>query len=388
MSILPPDKASVVLISESLRPSGSTVYAGLLLRGLLGEGLSPRLAAPEPPPAGFFGKEEQASLEIFPGMLGGLLRPFVHRRLTAWVKSQNPALIHGLTAFAAPVCQKLSQSLSVPYMLSVQHYQTKGGLRVDPRCKAVIACSESIRENLVNDARIPKELVRVVTIGIDLPPNPAAPPSPEEGRLPLVVTFAKLTPRKDLATFLRAARQVLDVLGGACQFLIVGEGPEEPALRKLMRQLNLEKHVTFAHPSVPHAQILEDADIYVQTSKAEGFGVSVLEAMSWGLPVVATSVGGLISLVRDGQNGFLVPVENPGAVAGKILDLLADVPLRMKLGQAGRALVAEQFSAQQMIDDTEHIYAEVLGLVPAPSGIYRFRSASGQYRAIGVDKNS
>ncbi|MCW8132506.1 MAG: glycosyltransferase family 4 protein, partial [Planctomycetota bacterium] len=154
----------------------------------------------------------------------------------------------------------------------------------------------------------------------------------------------------------------------------------------IVRELNLEKHVTFAHPGVPHGQILSDADLYVQTSKEEGFGVSTLEAMAWGLPVVATSVGGLITLVRDGQTGFLVPVGNPGAVAGKMLDLLGDRALREKMGQAARTLVAEQYSAQQMIDDTEHLYAEVMGLVPAPSGIYRFRSPSGQYRAI-VEKN-
>ncbi|MCW8130462.1 MAG: glycosyltransferase, partial [Planctomycetota bacterium] len=200
MSIIPQDKASIVLVSESLRPGGNTVYAGLLLRGLLGVGLSPRLAAPDAPPAGFFGKEEQASVEVFPGMQGGFFRPFVHRRLIAWAQARNPSLIHGLSAFAAPVCQKLAQALDLSYVLSIQHYQSKGGLRVDGRCKAVIACSEAIRENLVNDAHVPKELVRVVTIGIDLPAREPQAPAPEGERLPLVATFAKLTPRKDLAT--------------------------------------------------------------------------------------------------------------------------------------------------------------------------------------------
>lgn len=384
MTPIPPDKASIILVAEPLRPSGSTVYARLLMRGLLGAGLSPRLAAPEPPPPGLFGKEEESALELFPGMMGGLMRPFVMRRLVRWARERRPSLIHGLSAFTAPVCQKLAHSLDLPYILSVHHYQVSGALRVDGRCKGVLACSESIRENLVNDAHIPKELVRVVNIGIEPPARPAA-PAGDKDRLPLVATFAKLTPRKDIATFLRAARQVLDVLGGACQFLVVGEGPEEPSLRALMRELKLEKQVTFAHPSVPHEQILGDADVYVQTSKAEGFGISVLEAMSWGLPVVATSVGGLITLVRDGQTGFLVPVENPGSVAGKILDLLADSGLRARMGESGRNVVTEQYSLQQMIGDTLQLYAEAMGLAAPPSGIYKFRSSSGQYRAVGAE---
>lgn len=387
MTLIPPDKSSLVLISEPLRPGGSTIYAASLVRGLMGAGLSPRLAAPEGPPSGFMGREAEAALELFPGLMGGLLRPFVARRLTTWTRERKPSLVHGLSAFTAPICQKLAQALEIPYLLSVQHYQAAGGLKVDERCKAVLACSESIRENLVNDARISKELVRVVPIGTELPAQ-IPPRFADASRLPLVVSFAKLTKRKDVGTLLRAARQVLDVLGGACQFLIVGEGPEEPALRALVRELKLEKQVTFSHPGVPHGQILADADVYVQTSLAEGFGVSSLGAMAWGVPVVATSVGGLITLVNDGQTGYLVPVSNPGAVAGKILELLSRPDLRREMGARAREVVSRQYTVQQMISSTVQAYAEVLGLLAAPSGIYRFRSPSGQYRSVSMDKPS
>ena len=360
---IPREQASLVLLAEPLKPGGMSSYACSLLRALPEAGFAPRLATSEGPPTGQFGKAEAAAIEIFPGLQGGFWRPFVFPRLVNWARERSPALIHGLSAFAAPAAQRLAQALDLPYVLSVHHYQTSG-LRLDARCRGVLACSESIRENLVNDARVPKELVRVVPIGIQIPvlEESAGLAAPDPERLPLVATISKLTARKNVATFLRAARQVLDVRGGQCQFLVVGEGPEEPMLRKLTRKLELEKHLTFANASTSHRQILGDVEVYVQTSLAEGFGAAVLEAMAFGRPVVATSVGGLITLVRDGQTGYLVPVNDPAAAAGKILCLLEDEGLRRRLGAAGRASVSEHFTVSRMMEGTIALYANVLGL--------------------------
>jgi glycosyltransferase involved in cell wall biosynthesis len=204
-------------------------------------------------------------------------------------------------------------------------------------------------------------LVRIVPVGIPLPDLPAPDPG-REGRHPLVVTISSLTPRTSVGTFLRAARKVLDVRCGACQFLVVGEGPDEPALRRLSRELKLEKHVTFANPNVPTARILAEADVYVKVPKQQGFGMSVLEAMSWGLPVVASAVGGLIPLVRDGHTGFLVPAGDPDAAAKRILDVLQDSALRQRLGENARETVADSFPYPRMIEKTATIYADVLGI--------------------------
>lgn len=363
-----------MLVSEPLKAGGLAVFTSGLLRGLLRAGLSPRVATSEQPTA-TLGQEEEALLEAFPGLFGALWRPFVHRRLALWARARKPVLIHGLSAFCAPVCQKLSAALDIPYVLNIHHYQTAGALGVGERCRAVLASSDAILENVINDARVPRDIVRVVPIGIEAPTTLTFAEANSERDM-LIVTIAKLTPRKDVATLLRAARQVLDVRGGKCQFLIVGEGPEEGRLRQLVRQLHLDQHVTFSHPGVPHAQILSDTDVYVQTSRSEGFGISTLEAMAWGKPVVCTSVGGLISLIKDGQTGFLVPVNNPDAVATKIIDLLADADLRERMGRAAHAQVREHFTLEAMVAEVVQVYGEVLGLTATQTGIFRHPASS------------
>lgn len=376
MTVIPPEQSSVVLIAEPLRAGGLARYAASLVGGLPGLGLAPRLAAPEGPPPGLFTPEELSAVEVFPGLLGGILRPFVFRRFVPWARKNQPALIHGLSGFTAPACQRLAEALELPFVLSIHHYQDRG-LRLEARCRKILACSEAIRENLVNGAHVPKELIKIVPVGIRIPPVPAnaertpAPP----GRMPLVATFAPLTPAQDVATFLRAARRVQDALAGACQFLVIGDGPEEANLRRLVRELKLEKDVVFSHAAVPHDRVLGDVDVYVQTARKEGFGATVLQAMAWGRPVVATTAGGLIALVSDGETGYLTPIGDPEAVAGRVLALLGDPEARARLGRAGRAVAEREFSLNRMLEGVVDVYAEALGLLAPGPGSSGLRSA-------------
>lgn len=370
------ENPSVLLVAEPLRAGGLTGFARTLFRGISQAGLRPYMAAAGPAPVGFFASEEEARIECFPGMLGGLTRPFVFGRLADWAAEIQPALIHGLSAFTQPVCARLAERLNVPYVLSIPHFQARGDIRVDDRLNKVMVCNESLRENLVNDARVPKELVRVVPLGIEIPEE-VPPQAKGDGQWAMLATFAPLTPGQDLATFIRAAQKVHEVRCGACQFLIVGEGPEESSLRKLARELKLERHLTFAHAGVPYEPILRDLDVYVQTPRQEAFGLGALAAMAWARPVVATSVGGLIGLVQDGQSGYLVPPGQPDAVAAKILDLLGDAKLRARMGQRGRDQAQAKYDLEPMIDRTLQQYAEAQGFVtasPSGSGITRLFS--------------
>jgi len=374
MTVIPTERSTVLLVSEALRPGALTRYAATLLQGLPKAALSPRLLAPEGPPPGLLGPTEAGEVALVPGLLGSWLRPFALPRAVRIAKKLRPSLVHGLSAFTAPTCQKLAQALGVPYVLSVHHYQGRGGLLIGPGCAKVLATSEALRENLVNDARVPKELIRVVRVGIVLPEE--TPADLPEGRLPLVATIAPLAPSQDLPTFLRAAKIVREELtraGEACQFLIVGDGPEEPALRRLSHELGLEKDLVFTAAGVPPDKVLPEAAVYVQSARKEGEGAggTVLEAMAWGRPVIASSVGGLIGIVRDGETGFLCPSGDPPAMADRILRCLRDPALRRKLGQAGREVAVHHFSLTSMIERTVDTYAEALGLIELPpSGLF------------------
>lgn len=359
-SVFPPEKAAVLLVAESLRPGGMTTYARALMQGLTAVGLAPRLCAPDEPMAGFFPEPVRKQVRSFHSLNATFLRPLRMWRVAHWAREQRFVLIHGLSSFSAPTCQFLSALLQIPYLLTVQHYQDRGDIHVDRGCRGVLASSESIRENLVNDARVPKELVQVVPLGIQLPPMFAR--ERTSTQRPVVTTCAPLTPMQDVATFVRAAREITTAMDGGCQFVIVGEGPEEGSLRRLVRQLQLGHHVVFSHEGVSHDQVLRETDVYVQTPRKEGFGFAVLEAMAHGRPVVTTSVGGLLSLVRDGQTGYLVPPEQPTAVAEKTVSLLKDAAFCAQMGDAARECVAKNYSMTGMIRRTVRLYASVLGL--------------------------
>jgi glycosyltransferase involved in cell wall biosynthesis len=167
-------------------------------------------------------------------------------------------------------------------------------------------------------------------------------------------------PRKDFRTFLNAARLIVDKLGPECSFVISGEGPEEPALRKQARELKIDKQVTFCHGHASHAPLLHDTDVYVQCSRAEGFGTMVLQAMSCGVPVVATSTGGILSLLKDGETGFLIPVGDEAALAARILMLLRDRELAGRVGEAARQIALANFSLDNMMAGILDMYAEAL----------------------------
>jgi len=372
-TVFPPDKSAVLLIVESLRPGGMTSYARALMEGLTSVGLSPRLCAHDRPTRGLFPDSMAQQIRTYPAMNASFLRSLRLWGLASWAREQRFVLIHGLSSFTAPVCQALSAALHVPYLLTVQHYQGRGDIRVDRGCQGVLACSESIRENLVHHARVPKELIHVVPLGIEVPE--AAARERVSGQKLIVTTCAALTPMQDVETFVRAASEIAEAMGEACQFVIVGEGPREAALRKLIRELNLSHHLVLSHEGVPHDQVLRETDVYVQTPRKEGFGFAVLEAMAFGRPVVATSVGGLLGLVRDGKTGFVVPPEKPAAVAEKVVSLLKIPDLCREMGAAARDLVTEEYALSGMIQRTIRCYASVLGLREQHgTGIYLARS--------------
>jgi glycosyltransferase involved in cell wall biosynthesis len=355
---------TVLLVSEPIGPGGIAIYTGSIMEGLTKAGLGHPLLTPVTPMPGVLPDGELPNVQVAGGLFWSYVRPFVFRRLANWAHQQEAALIHGLSAAPSPICARLAHALDIPYVVTVHHYQKRGGLHLDKRCGGCIAVSESLRENLVNDARIPKELVRLIPAGARVPAarrqfrESAAPGGAES--VPLVCSIGKLIPRKDFSTFLRAARLIVDQLGPNCSFVIAGDGPEESALRRLTRTLLIDKQVTFCHGSVAHDALLRDTDVYVQCSNAEGFGTMVLQAMAHAVPVVATSTGGLIPLVRDGETGFLVPVSDHAALAARVLNLLNNAELRQRLGEAALQTALADFNPENMMAQTLKLYAEVL----------------------------
>jgi len=147
-----------------------------------------------------------------------------------------------------------------------------------------------------------------------------------------------------------------------CRLLMVGEGPELPAARTLVERLGITDHVMFMGRQQSVEDILACADVFILPSAYESFGLSALEAMSCGLPVLATEIGGLAEVVTPGVDGWLCAVGDCECMAARAAQLLTDDPRREAMGLAARQKAVAKFSPDRIITQYENLYRRVLGL--------------------------
>lgn len=353
----------MLLVSGALAAGGTAVYASNLMAGLTRSGVEHPLLTPEPPGIGLLSKRESASVHPAKGLSWLGWRPFVFRKILAWAREQTPTVLHGLSEDAAMMCARLAEKLQLPCVLSLQDYATAGELaelRRSKYCQALIVPSEPLREHAVNKLQFQREIVRVIEPGV-----PVAPPRRESVneetlcRAQLVVSIGSFSSASDFATFIEAARHIADKTGEACTFVLAGEGARESQLRRFARELKLDKLATFCHGHTEIERLLGEADVYVQTTRREGFAIRALQAMAQGVPVVAVTNSAVLELVEDGTNGFIVPPANHALLAEKVLALLQDSGLRARMGEAGRATAAGQFNAEKMVESTLRVYRDL-----------------------------
>ncbi len=174
---------------------------------------------------------------------------------------------------------------------------------------------------------------------------------------PLVGVIAALAPHKDHATFLLAARLVLDARPDAF-FVCAGEGPSASDVRARVQALDLSARVLLPGFVADVPALLGALDVFVLPSYLEGLGTSVLDAQAAGVPVVATRVGGVPEMIEHGVNGLLVPARDPAAMAGAILEVLADAEPARSRADAARISV-ERFDLAETVALTAQLYAEL-----------------------------
>ena len=149
---------------------------------------------------------------------------------------------------------------------------------------------------------------------------------------------------------------------GEFTLTLVGEGEQRAALERMVSELGLARRVHFAgwvgRDLIPG--YYRRADIFVTATTWEGMPNTVLEAMACGLPVIGTQVSGLHELVRDGVNGYLVPVKDARALAEAISRLMGNGYERRRMGRQSRKLVEREFAWQFIAEQYVTIYRQVL----------------------------
>lgn len=247
----------------------------------------------------------------------------------------------------------------------------------------IVVVSEDLRRRLLARG-YPESRMFVVRPGLELDP---ARPRPEEraaagplAPLPEAMaridspdavwagTVARLVPVKDIGLMLRAFARVAEAMPEA-RLAIVGDGPERVNLEQEADRLGLTGRVAFTGRVKTIWPALRRMSVFVLTSSSEGLPLSIMEAMSTGLPVVATDVGGVCEVVQEGVTGFVVPRrEGAGedfvedALATRIISLFKSPDLCLRMGQAGAFRVEQEFSpaaaARQYLQAYQRLIAE------------------------------
>jgi glycosyltransferase involved in cell wall biosynthesis len=224
--------------------------------------------------------------------------------------------------------------------------------RILSRAALVLALSEEWRNNLLRIC--PNMKIEVLPNGVALPEIRHRPGLPVAPRT--VLMLGRLGRRKGTYDLVRAFARIAPRLPGV-QLVCGGDGDIEE-VRALAKELGLEDRVMcpgWLGPEGKRAH-LAAAAVFVLPSNAEGMPMAVLEAMSWGLPVIATPVGGIPQLIRNDRNGLLVAPGDIDAIAEAVLRLMGDPALCARLGAAARATIETRFSIALAVERLSVIY--------------------------------
>lgn len=221
----------------------------------------------------------------------------------------------------------------------------------------VVAVSDEVKQRLLK-AGVHAEKIRIVRNGIDLRPFAGTlRPAAKQGLV--VGLVGRLAWEKGVDTFLRAASRVL-VEAPETKFVVVGDGPDREKLEQLIDELKIRESVTILGQRDDMPSVYASLDVMVSSSRQEGLPMAILEGMASALPLIATTVGEVPTVVIDDCTGILVPAENVELLATRILELLRDPARRTRLGMAARKLIEEQYSAARMTADYLCVYEEAI----------------------------
>lgn len=213
-------------------------------------------------------------------------------------------------------------------------------------CDWVVGICDATCENLRHTpGALRSRLVRIYN-GVDPVIPVAAADQPVKSGLTLLFV-GRLAPIKDLPTLIRAVAVAVPRIPDL-HLWVVGHGAERPQLDLLVAQLGMEDHITFWGERLDVAGFFTAADIYCMSSTSEGLPMSLLQAMSAGLPSIVTNVGGMAEVVRNADAGLTAPVGDAAAIGEAIVQLASDSVKRSLLAENARAAYNEHFTLGHM----------------------------------------
>ena len=304
-------------------------------------------------------------------------------RLVALFRRLRPHLVHARSAkarFLGPLAARLA---GVPVVVQTVHGWSFNNA-VDKRkpifvglekiagalCDTTVLVSEKDRDEGVALSLLPAtagDRVAIIRSGIDL--SGLVRLSDEERTRfrgaqgvaddqPVLTLAQRLSEPKTPLVFVEALRPLV-AAQPRLRAWIAGDGPLRPSVERAVDQAGLRAQVQFLGLRKDMAAVISASDVVVHSSLREGLPRVVLESLALGTPLVATDVGGVSDVVRDGTNGLLVPANDPAALTAALRSTLADPAAARRRAEAGRAAV-HPFSARKMLDDQHALYTRLL----------------------------
>jgi glycosyltransferase involved in cell wall biosynthesis len=222
----------------------------------------------------------------------------------------------------------------------------------------VVSVSDEVTQRLLG-AGVRRERVRLVRNGIDLRRFEGGKDGVgAEGEV-VVGLVGRLAWEKGVDVFLAAASQLVREFPRA-KFVVAGEGPDAERLERMLDQLKIRGRAELLGRREDMPALYRSLDIMVSASRQEGLPMAILEGMASGLPMVATRVGEVPTVVRDGVTGFVVEPGDAGALAEAMAKLLGDPALRWRFGEAGRETIEAEYSAARMTAEYLRVYEEAI----------------------------
>jgi glycosyltransferase involved in cell wall biosynthesis len=307
-----------------------------------------------------------------PGLNGWVWLRFLLQ--LCWVINRRRVdLIHVNSYVPGNYARLAAALMRVPFVIDHWHGFTRFNRKRRFICRVLgrftdvsLAVSQGVRDYLLAQVGLDPAKVRVVPNGVDVAALDAARPGPlvrRELRLPEDAPVIGLVGRldhwgkghKELFTAMARIRERHPV-----QALIVGGGRREAEVRQLAGSLGLADAVHFLGQRQDVPDLLNAMDVFVLPSYSEGVSLALLEAMAAGRPVIATAVGGLPEVVKDGVTGLLIPPRDADALAAALERLLCDPVWARRLGADARDHVREHYSLERLGREINEIYATLV----------------------------
>ena len=276
-------------------------------------------------------------------------------RLNRLIRKEGIDIIHAQTRVTQVLGFFLSRASGVAMVTTCHGFFRPRWFRKIFPCwgAAVIAISKPVAHHLSVDFGVSQNKIHLIANGIDLDRfvmtneqmRREARQKTGMGDTPLIGIIARLSDVKGIDILIKAMPFILKEIPSA-NLLIAGQGPQEVALKKLTQDLGLSAHVHFKSTTNQTQDLLRAFDVFVMPSLMEGLGLSVIEAQACGIPVVASRVGGLVDLIEDAKSGYLVPVNDPTALADRIIEVLKNPQQSKVMAQQARLNIEQYFSAE------------------------------------------